>query len=235
MNIFLAIQNRYHNVEIALYNGPKLLEKRSIDKKEASKLLIVTLGNLLEQQQLTITDLPFIVVNQGPAPFTTLRVVIASMNGISFASNIPLIGVDAFDAMRSEWHSDEYPTTIILFNAFAQEVYFAIDQKNKPIKKGYQRIDRFLEECTQIAGTIRFLGNGTELYREKIESMLGSRAFIPEPVPDYCSIESVAKIGHAEWNKGNRGSNQLLPLYLKQHPAQAASVAGEESTSSAEE
>ncbi len=197
-----------------------MLAQCSIDKKEASKLLIIKLANLLDQQQIKITDLPFIAVNQGPAPFTTLRVVIASMNGLSFASNIPLIGVDAFDAMQAEWHDIAYPTTIILFNAFAQEVYFAIEQKQKPIAKGYQPIDSLLEQCAQLSGTIRFIGNGTHLYHEKIRSRLGDRAYIPEPVPGYCSIEKIALLGYQQWQEGNRGSDQLLPLYLKKHPAE---------------
>ena len=220
MKIFLAIQNSYHNVQLALFDGQKMLAQRSIDKKEASKLLIIKLADLLDQQQIKLADLPFIAANQGPAPFTTLRVVIASVNGLSFASNIPLIGIDAFDAMQEEWKDPSYPTTIILFNAFAGEVYFAIEQPGQSITKGYQHIDSLLEQSTQLSGTIRFIGNGTHLYHEKIRSRLGNRAYIPEPVPNYSSIKKIALLGYQQWQKGNRDSHQLLPLYLKKHPAQ---------------
>ena len=220
MNIFLAIQNSYHNVQLALFKRDCLLDQRSIDKKKASKLLIPTVAELLDQQQITLANLPFIAVNQGPAPFTTLRVVIASMNGISFSSNIPLIGVDAFDAMHTEWQDNAYPTTIILFNAFSGEVYFAMERPENPTAKGYQHIDALLGQCTRLSGTIRFIGNGVELYREKIQNLLGTQAYLPEPMPDYSSIEKIALLGYQQWQEGNRGSHQLLPLYLKKHPAE---------------
>lgn len=214
MNIFFAIQSSYQDIQFGLFRHETLRAHHAIAKKEASKRLIPEIHALLSKQQLSLTDISFIAVNLGPAPFTTLRVVIASMNGLSFASSIPLIGVDAFDAMFAEWQNDTYPTTIILFNAFAHEVYFAIKQPNLPLIKGYQQIDPFLETCSSWPGTIRFIGNGASLYRDKIENRLGSRAHFPG-VTDYCSLHQVAQLGHTQWQRGNRGSSQLLPLYLK--------------------
>jgi tRNA threonylcarbamoyladenosine biosynthesis protein TsaB len=175
MNKFLAIQNTYQNVQFAIFDGQELRTQCSIDKKEASKLLVPKLANLLDQQQIRLTNLHFIAVNQGPGPFTTLRVIIASMNGLGFASNIPLIGVDAFDAMQSEWQDNKYPTTITLFNAFAGEVYFAITQRKKTTLKGYQCIDALLEQCAELPGTIQFIGNGASLYHKKIVERLNNR------------------------------------------------------------
>lgn len=219
MNQFLAIQNNYHSVQIALFDKQQLCAQRSIDKKEASKLLMPELASLLHDQHIHLTDLACIAVNQGPAPFTTLRVVLASMNGLSFASNIPLIGIDAFEAMYTEWHDTDYPNTVILFNAFAGELYFAIAQQ-KLIERGYQQVDALLQQCADLPGTIRFIGNGAELYRAKILDMLGDKAYLPEPIPAYCSINHVAQQAVTQWQQGDHISKQLLPLYLKKHAAQ---------------
>ncbi len=225
MSIFLTIQNTYHDVQLALFNKTLLLEQSNIDKKQASKMLTVELKQLLAHHSIALQKLPFIAVNQGPGPFTTLRVVIACVNGLSFASNIPLIGVDAFDAMLAEWNDPAYPITIVLFNAFSEDVYFAIQQPKTPICKGYNNIDLLLEQCTDLPGTIRFIGNGTQLYAQKIKDSLGDRAYIPEPTADcssvnYSSIAQIAKLGYQQWNTVKKGSRQLLPLYLKKHPAQ---------------
>ncbi len=108
MNFFLALQNTYDHVEVGLFSRtPQLVSSYSIAKMEASRSLIPSLERFLQEQQLHLKDFPFLVVNQGPGPFTTLRTVIATANGLSFATGIPLIGVDALEAARSEWYDNK--------------------------------------------------------------------------------------------------------------------------------
>lgn len=218
---FISIQSTYHAVEVALFNDKRVIESRSISKIEASKLLILTIEELLAAHQQTIRSISFIATNQGPGPFTTLRVVIASVNGLSFATQIPLIGIDGLDAFVQEYHNKSYPITVIILNAFNFDVYFAIQNK-ATITKGYKNIDLLLPELqTQFPHeTIRFLGNAVELYHHKIQEQFGSRAFIPDPVPHTCSVTQIGLMGLQYWNTQEGLTYQLLPLYLKQHAAE---------------
>jgi tRNA threonylcarbamoyl adenosine modification protein YeaZ len=184
----------------------------------ASKQLIPTLSQLLHDHHIQLQQLPFLAINQGPGPFTTLRVVITTANGLSFASGIPLIGIDALTAAHIEWHNNKYPFTVIMFNAFAFDVYCLIEQNSNVIFTGYKNIDQLLQELSKHRESIRFIGNGVALYREKIKNIFGNYAYIPEPNPRYCSLEQIGKMGYAAWKQGNKGVQQLLPLYLKQHP-----------------
>lgn len=220
MKYTLALQSTYHNVSLGLFHNSHLQEKIIIDKKKASKLLAPSIHQLLEIHHCDINTLEAIIANQGPGPFTTLRVVIATVNGLSFASNIPLIGIDAFDAMLAQYQDHTYPTTIILFNAFANDVYFAIQQKGNTLQKGYMHINQLIETCHNIDGLIRFIGNGATLYQKQIEQALGDQAYLPKPMPDYCSLEIIAHLGIQEWNTKSTGVEQLFPLYLKKHPAE---------------
>jgi tRNA threonylcarbamoyl adenosine modification protein YeaZ len=219
-NYFLAIQNTYDHVEVGLFSfGLETIARISITKIDASKKLIPVIAECLQEQSKKLSDLPFIVVNQGPGPFTTLRTVITTANGLSFATGIPLIGVDALAAMASAWQDNRYAITVIMLNAFAFDVYVLIEKNGAVIFNGYKNIDQLLHELKQEPKTIRCIGNGADLYREKIKAILGSKVFIPEPNPAYCSLEQIARIGYQKWHAGNRGTNQLLPLYLKQHSA----------------
>jgi len=119
--------------------------------------------------------------------------------------------------MHLEWRDPAYPYTIILLNAFAFDVYIAIEQQGTIIFKGYNNIDRLLTELASVQEPIRFIGNGATLYQHKIIAALGNRAVIPESNPPYCSLEQIGKLGYAQWQDGNKGVQQLLPLYLKQH------------------
>ena len=99
--------------------------------KKASSLLVPYIKQILEKNSLKISDLDFICADQGPGAFTSLRVTIATINGISFASKIPLIGIDGLDALNQETLSDVMlkkqgvpEILIVLLNAYNNEVYF---------------------------------------------------------------------------------------------------------------
>lgn len=218
MTQFLSIQNTYNNIDIALFKDSQLIECLSEDKIRASKHFARMISDLLTQNRIKMSDLSFIAVNQGPGPFTTLRVVIASVNGLSFATNIPLVGVDALDAFLIEHTQPNYPVTIALLNAFNNDVYFGIQEKDIIKAKGYDNITRLL---TSLAATykgcdIRFLGNGVELHEKEIKAVFGSHAYIPQPLPHTCTVEQIGLLGLEKFNRQEGIEHQLFPLYLKQ-------------------
>ncbi len=214
---FIAIQNTYDQIEIALYDDTRCLDLQIRDKLVASKEFVDTLANLLSSHQLAFSSIPFIAVNQGPGPFTTLRVIIASVNGLSFATKIPLVGIDGLNAFYEQSKNSTYPNTVVLLNAFNNDVYFATHAEN-----GYKNISTLLDELVARIPSepIRFVGNGSALHRDLILETFGSRAHIPDPLPLYCSIEQIAKQGLAQWNAQKNVSYQLMPLYLKKHIVQ---------------
>jgi hypothetical protein len=63
---------------------------------------------------------------------------------------------------------------------------------------------------------IRFIGNGAELYRNKINASFDSRIFIPDPLPQSSSVEQLRILGLAQWRNQTAICTQLQPIYLKQ-------------------
>ncbi len=49
--------------------------------------------------RLRFLDLAFIAAHQGPAPFTTLRVCLTTVNGFAFATGMPLIGINGLQEL----------------------------------------------------------------------------------------------------------------------------------------
>jgi len=216
---FLAIQNTYHTVQIALAEDDMCIDILQEEKQYASKNFVIMLDILLKRNDIKLTDLSFCVVNQGPSPFTTLRSVIASVNGLHFALNIPLIGIDGLEALFNEHKNALAKNSLVLLNAFNNDVYFYF-HKNKIAVKGYKKIDLLLDTVREQLPDepITFFGNGAPLYREKIEKTF-SKQYIHflEPMPETCSIEHVAKMGYHSWQNKESVTTAITPLYLKQH------------------
>lgn len=217
-NTFAALQHTYDGIELALFSGPVLLSKKEINKFKASSMLIPTLDEMLKEQNLKLPDLTFIAANYGPGPFTTLRTVIASLNGIAFASKIPLVGVDGLQAFMSEYEDDSYDRTIIMLNAFNHDVYYAYHDADGALITGAQNGEQFLRDrAPHVADAkkIRFLGNAVPAHQALIAELFADRAFIPEPLPQTCSIERIGIIGYEQWQNKVNVTNQLVPHYLK--------------------
>ena len=185
---FLILQSTYTTVEVGLSNGQKII----LPKAESSAQLIPAIQNLLANNSLELKNLEFIAVNQGPGPFTTLRVVIATANGLSFASGVPLVGVDGLHAIL-ENNRDETRVNIVLLNAFGGDVYFGIDAEGARTT-GWKNRELLMQELLSTYKDIRFLGS-------------------PED-PMAPSLEIVGKLALEKFTQGLK-SHELQPLYLK--------------------
>lgn len=217
MAYYLAIQNTYTHVQMALFEDATQRAFVEIDKMHASKECIPFLHALLASNNLSIEQLAFITANQGPGPFTTLRVVIATINGLSYSKKIPLIGVNAIEAFLQE--SEHFPQTnkVVLLNAFGQDAYYGIQITDNYQETGCAKIDSVLLAIAQKIpeGEILFLGNGADLFKTALENSFANRAAFVSPNPQTVSLAQIAKMGLARWQSQHEIHHQLQPLYFK--------------------
>lgn len=215
MPYFLALQNTYTDLQIALFKQATCIAVVQTNKTTASKDVILLMQSLLESHSISFDQIKFIAVNQGPGAFTTLRVVIATVNGLSFASQVPLIGINSLHALLNEYHSEFI--TIALLNAFSKDVYYAVREKNnKIIAQGCATIGHLFELYPYHNEKILFIGNGAHIHKLGILESYGSRAFFLDPMPETCTIQTVGLLGLHQWQQQENLSFQLQPIYLKQ-------------------
>jgi len=217
VNSFLVITSDYDSFAIGLCVGNNCIDYLSDATHKISKNLVPMLANILDKNSICLDDLKFVAVNCGPGPFTTLRSVIASVNGLNFVAKIPLIEVDSIKALLTEYSSPLFPNTIALFNAFNNDIYFGVQISEKNIETGYQNHIQFLTDLSKKypERTIRFIGSGADLCRTTIIEIFKTWVFIPDPLPKAASVQQIAKIGLEQFISGIGISNQLKPLYLK--------------------
>lgn len=214
---YLAIQNTYQQVEFAVCKNGSIIDSVSIPKILASKSIITSLSTLLSKNNLSLHDLSCIGVNQGPGPFTTLRVIIATVNGLAYATQIPIIGIDALEAIVQEHKQKNYPL-VALLNAFNNDVYYAIcNEHGAIVQKNYGNIDVVLQLIDQLLPTqqIIFTGNAIPLFSEQIHQRFGKRLSILDA--DTCSLSQIARMTFDSWQSNSGISKSISPLYLKQN------------------
>lgn len=210
---YLALYSGYNGIILGLYNKTHFIDSLTLDKKTASAFLISSLTELIEQNRLHLHDLSFIAAHAGPAPFTTLRIGVATVNGLAFATQIPLIPVNGLEELARI-----YSDYTILLNAFCDDVYVG-----KQSHISCQNIDTFLQsELATLTKPMTYIGNGATLYHEKIQQILGAKAHFLHEYPLEASLEIIAHAGYNKWLAQKDLTQQMLPVYLKHYSAKIA-------------
>ena len=213
---FLVMHSTYHTIDYALHHGREVLEYVTLDKMQASSRLVPSLQQLLTHHAFSLSELDYIAINRGPAPFTTLRTLITTVNGIRFACHVPLIGMDGFAIWFCMLPDTTYDTAIIM-NAFNQEIYIAFRPAGSSIYQSwYGPVPQIIQQLETIITTKLVLaGNALPLYRTVFEQAMQDRVLFNELDLMADSLHYGALLSLQAWHDGQQSSMPLTPLYLR--------------------
>ena len=158
---------------------PDVLAERVSDASQPpASRLPGELMALIEAAGVTLAEVDVYAVATGPGSFTGLRVGIASMQGLAFAADKPLIGVSGLDALAllaCESHaSSALPGVVTTWvDAWRGEVYAAVYENGAPLDPPVvAHPDRLLERLRGQAVT--FVGDCAATYCGVTCSMVGT-------------------------------------------------------------
>lgn len=208
MPYFITIQYPYQYLTVTLSDNTTILTTHTVSKLQAMSLLIPTINNILNDHKLTITDIACIGLNNGPGPFNTLRSIIATANGISFAKQIPLVECNGLELMLQE---DINSNTVAILDAFGNDVYFAIKASGA---QGYNSIEQVIATLNNSdQKEITFIGNGANKHQDFImKHFIGSAIF-----KENCLFASTEILVQETYNKFSQNlmEKEIFPLYFE--------------------
>ena len=164
-----------------------------------------------------LSDLGGFAVCLGPGGFTSLRVGLATAQGLAMATGKPLVGCSTFEAlvaMAAGWHGIVCP----VLEARRGEVYAAFYCRQgaavREIMPGMVTTPDAL--CTLVTERTLFLGSGVRVYKALLAATLGAHAVCLENVVEGELAASVARLGQARLQRAGTAARQTLtPLYIR--------------------
>ena len=100
--MLLAIDTSTQWMGVALYNGEMVLgEMTWKTKRHHTVELAVSIETLLARCGVNVTDLDVLSIALGPGSFTSLRIGLAHVKGMSLALHIPVIGIPTLDILAT--------------------------------------------------------------------------------------------------------------------------------------
>jgi len=223
----LAIETSTMLGGIAIVDNEGLVSEVRLNVNvEHSERLMPEIDHLLRSSGLTIHDIDAFAISQGPGSFTGLRVGMATLKGLCFATGKPAIGVSTLEAMAWNFPYAVYPVCPVL-DARRAQVFMALyrwkDNELLTIKES-SVVDRgrFIELIDSLVGDepVILTGSGYIFFKDR------ERFIIPPP---HMLVPSASSVGFLAIRLAmeNRFSDPvaLTPLYLRRSQAEERAVA----------
>jgi tRNA threonylcarbamoyladenosine biosynthesis protein TsaB len=225
----LALDTTTRAGSCALMRDGALVGERSGNPQvSAAERLPIDLITLLEDCGVALIEVDVFAVATGPGSFTSLRVGIATMQGLAFAQAKPLIGVSGLDALAAAAFSDGgthgVARVATWVEAWRGDVYAALYQDGLQIEPptvtapavllGRLANDSNDSNDSNGSNDILFIGDGAALHRETITAAMGTRAhFAPQVTPPIAT--AVATLATRAARAGAQpGPEEIRPLYV---------------------
>jgi tRNA threonylcarbamoyladenosine biosynthesis protein TsaB len=190
-------------------------------------ILLPLIDDLLREANIALSDVGAFAVALGPGSFTGLRIGLATVKGLVYGSNAPVIGVPTLHAVAAR--VDDHEGFVCPFlDARKKEVYAAL------FRREGSRLERVsddvvaapvavLDAARRRIGSARclFIGDAIVTYEAIVKQALGAQALSTLGAGYPSTAAAVARIAEEKLRRGDYDAvGPLTPLYLRPSEAE---------------
>lgn len=218
----LALETSSKRFSLATGDGNQIVKSRTmVLNKILSDSIVPAIGRILTESKWTMAKLDALVIGLGPGSFTSLRVGLATVKGLAFSADKPVIGIASLDAIALNVGQKDQQICV-LCDARRNMVYACLYENTKGQLK--RKSEYLLIPLAALLAKIHietiFVGDAVSLYQTDIE-----RHFAASDKKIIMSFAAQAKVcptaknlivlaqEHLK-NKKFADINHLVPLYL---------------------
>jgi len=220
----LAIETSTLVGSVALTQDEQLVYEQVLGLREDnSSRLMPAIDIALQHVGWSPRDVDVFALAIGPGSFTSLRVGLATIKGLCLATGAAVVAVPTLDALARAFSGSRWRVCPML-DARMGEVYGAVYEWHKD---GFSKLtpDRVAIVEDLLDGyrdePILCFGSGAELYRARIETVLGDNCrFVDESL----GLPRASRVAMAASERLDRGETEhvdrLEPVYLRKSEAE---------------
>jgi len=219
---YLIIHATYNDVVFGLARAGQLFASENHVERRLSQSLILLLEAFLDKHKVPLSELSFIAVTAGPGMFSSLRSVLATVNGIAHASGLLMVSCDGI-LLESDLLAQNFAPSagsvinVALLNAYNSELYYRIERQERDGSRyliagpAYAPVAEVATLVTELSvgRAVRMAGNGCALLAD--QGLNGG-------VQEYSAAQVAQALAVQSWRAWEAGEavDELMPLYLKE-------------------
>jgi tRNA threonylcarbamoyladenosine biosynthesis protein TsaB len=218
----LAIDTSSTAASVALLINDELQFIHRIVPMQQAQLILPMIDELLQQAELDLKQLDALAFGCGPGSFTGLRIAASVIQGLGFATQLPIISISSLAALAQATYDElGWKNLLVGIDARMQEVYWGVYQANEQglVKLVGEEIispPNLLTPPSYSAGWYG-VGDGWEVYKADLLTQFKPIAVDVTRLPMATAIANLAKdkFLKKEWV----ATPDALPVYLRNNVA----------------
>lgn len=217
----LAIDTATEACTVALGNSGRVVESHIYGPREHMQQLLPMIDALLDDAGVALRDLDAIAFGRGPGSFTGMRIGLGVVQGLAFATGLPLIPVSTLAVLAQSAVSDAVQggeRILAAIDARMGEVYwcwFELDADRCVVAVSSERVSP-PEQVEPPPAGIAWIGVGTGFcYAERLPA--GARSVDAELLPH---ASALLRLALPLFEQGATvAAEEALPVYLRDNVA----------------
>lgn len=222
MNI-LAVDTSALTATVAVMkDGVSVFENNITNALTHSETLMPMIDYALKSVKLNPADIDLFAVSQGPGSFTGIRIGISAVKALAYAVNKPVFGVNTLLALAYNLSVVENIPICPIMDARRSQVYNAVYRFKNGVPEEIKapRALSVDELCSCIAEPTYFVGDGCNVYKNKIIELCGDKALFAPPHMMLQKASSVAFAASVADEKDYLSPEALEVIYLRKSQAE---------------
>lgn len=219
----LGVDTTSKHSSISISHGDEIQVEYNFTTQDGlSASLVPALEFVLRSAGLKLADIDVYGICIGPGLFTGIRVGMATLKGLLFQQDKPVVPVLSLKALAYKYIRSDF-TIIPLIDARRDEVYIAgyncLEKKIKEIIPPQLIAVGQLEETLDKIENVQFIGSGAEVHKELIKKNYHSSKIFYRS--SFLASE-ICKVTYQQFLKKDYITDlqQLLPFYIRKPDAE---------------
>ena len=219
----LSIETSGKACAVALLENEKLIKEEIIeDENTHSVKLMPLVDKLLNEVKTKISDVDLFACDVGPGSFTGIRIGISTIKAFLDVTNKKAVGITSLEALAYNVETDEIVCSLI--DAKNENVYCGFFKKENGIyakidDMTFDNINNIIELAKNKNKKIIFVGNGSIVYKDVIESKMEKAEIVMNEEKNILNARNIALAAYYKSRKAV-DSNNLIPVYLRKSSAE---------------
>ena len=231
----LSIDGSGNTASVAVAEEDKILAEYTVNhKKTHSQTLLPMVKTVLDMLGLSVDDMDYIAVSNGPGSFTGLRICAATAKGLGLAAGKPMVGVKTLEALAYNYEGADC-LVCPMMDARRSQVYtgiYAFEKSSETENSDGFRlavieeqqavpVEEILEKVNAQGKKVVFLGDGVPVYKDKIAEIVNVPYTLAPAGRDLQSAAALSRAAFAYIKDGKTVSaTELVPDYLRMSQAE---------------